>query len=97
MVPSLDWVSVMTYDFHTGGPRAGFNSALYNHDDPSNPKLNLHDAVQALLAKGVLRGKLAAGVAVLRRGWRGVETADPGAAAPDRSRSAATRPSPRRS
>ncbi len=32
MVPSLDWVSVMTYDFHTGGPRTGFNSALYNHE-----------------------------------------------------------------
>ena len=76
MVPFLDWVSVMTYDFHTGGPRTGFNSALYNHDDP-NPKLNLHDAVQALLAKGVPRGKLAAGIAFFGRGWRGVETADP--------------------
>ncbi len=76
MVASLDWVSVMTYDFHTGGPRAGFNSALYNHDDP-NPKLNLHDAVQALLAKGVPRGKLAAGVPFFARGWRGVESADP--------------------
>ena len=77
MVPSLDWVSVMTYDFHTGGTRAGFNSALYNHDDPSNPKLNLHDAVQALLAKGVPRDKLAAGLAFFARGWRGVESADP--------------------
>jgi chitinase len=76
MVPSLDWVSVMTYDFHTGGPRTGFNSALYNHDDPSNPKLNLHDAVQALIAKGVPRGKLAAGVPFFARGWRGVESAD---------------------
>jgi chitinase len=77
MVPSLDWVSVMTYDFHTGGPRAGFNAALYNHDDPSNPKLNLHDAVQALLAKGVPRDKLAAGLAFFARGWRGIEAADP--------------------
>jgi chitinase len=76
MAPLLDWVSVMTYDFHTGGPRTGFNSALYNHDDPSNPKLNLHDAVQALLAKGVPRGKLAAGVPFFARGWRGVESPD---------------------
>src|SRR4249919_179862 len=29
MVPLLDGVSVMTYDFHTGGTRAGFNSPLY--------------------------------------------------------------------
>ena len=77
MVPSLDWVSAMTYDFHTGSPRTGFNSPLYNHDDPSNPKLNLHDAVQALIAKGVPRDKLAAGVAFFGRGWRGVEAADP--------------------
>ena len=76
MVPSLDWVSVMTYDFHSGGLRTGFNSALYNHDDP-NPKANLHDAVQALIAKGVPRSKLAAGVAFFARGWKGVESADP--------------------
>jgi chitinase len=50
MAPLLDWISVMTYDFHTGGTRAGFNSALYNHDDPWNPKSNTHDAVQAILA-----------------------------------------------
>jgi chitinase len=74
MAPLLDWVSVMTYDFHTGGSRAGFNSPLYNHDDPSNPGLNLHAAVQALLAKGIPRSKLAAGVAFFGRGWRGVET-----------------------
>jgi chitinase len=75
MAKALDWVSVMTYDFHTGGTRTGFNSALYNHDDPSNPRLNLHDAVQAILAKGVPPAKLAAGVPFYGRGWRGVESA----------------------
>jgi chitinase len=74
MARSLDWASVMTYDFHSGGVRAGFNSALYNHDDPSNPKLNLHDAVQAILAKGVPRSKLVGGVPFYGRGWRGVES-----------------------
>ncbi len=77
MAASLDWVSVMTYDFHTGGLRAGFNAALYNHDDPSDPRLNLHDAVQAILAKGVPRDKLVAGVPFYGRGWRGVESAAP--------------------
>ena len=76
MVPFLDWVSPMTYDFHSGGLRTGFNSALYNHDDPS-PKANLHDAVQALIQKGVPRDKLAAGVAFFGKGWKGVESADP--------------------
>ena len=76
MAPLLDWVSVMTYDFHSGGIRAGFNSALYNHDDPSNPKSNTHDAVQAILAKGVPRNKLVAGVPFYGRGWRGVESSN---------------------
>ena len=76
MAPLLDFVSVMTYDFHTGGSRTGFNSALYNHDDPSNPKSNTHDAVQAILAKGVPRSKLVAGVPFYGRGWRGVESSN---------------------
>ena len=76
MAPILDWVNVMTYDFHAGGMRAGFNSALYNHDDP-NPRLNLHDAVQAIAAKGMPRHKLVAGVPFYGRGWQGVESSNP--------------------
>ena len=75
MAPLLDWVNVMTYDFHSGGALAGFNSALYNHDDPSSPKRNIHDAVQAILAKGVPRTKLVVGVPFYGRGWRGIESA----------------------
>ena len=74
MAPLLDWASVMTYDFHSGGTRAGFNAALYNHDDPSNPRLNVHDAVQSILAKGVPQNKLVAGVPFYGRGWNGVES-----------------------
>jgi chitinase len=74
MAPFLDWVNVMTYDFHSGGRRAGFNSALYNHDDPSNPKLNTHDAVQTILEKGVPGTKLVVGVPFYGRGWRGIES-----------------------
>jgi chitinase len=76
MADILDWVNVMTYDFHSGGTRAGFNSALYNHDDPSNPRLNLHDAVQAIVGKGIPRSKLVAGVPFYGRGWRGVESSN---------------------
>jgi len=77
MAPLLDWVSVMTYDFHSGGKRTGFNSALYNHDDPSNSRLNLHDAMQAIAAKGIPKDKLVAGVPFYGRGWQGVESAEP--------------------
>jgi chitinase len=74
MAVSLDWVSVMTYDFHSGGNRAGHNAPLYNHDDPSNPKYNVQDAVEGILAKGVPPGKLIAGVPFYGRGWSGVES-----------------------
>jgi chitinase len=73
MAPVLDWINVMTYDFHSGGRRAGFNSALYNHDDPTNARANTDAAVQALLTKGVPRTKLVVGVPFYGRGWRGVE------------------------
>lgn len=73
----VDWINVMTYDFHSGGPRAGFNSPLYNHDDPSSPRANTDAAVQAILAKGVPRTKLVVGVPFYGRGWRGIESADP--------------------
>ena len=37
--------------------------------------MNLHDAVQAIVAKGIPRSKLVAGVPFYGRGWRGVESA----------------------
>jgi len=77
MAARVDWINVMTYDFHSGGTRAGFNSALYNHDDPSTPRSNTDAAVQAILAKGVPRNKLVVGVPFYGRGWRGIESADP--------------------
>jgi chitinase len=77
MAAIVDWINVMTYDFHSGGARAGFNSALYNHDDPSNPRANTDAAVQAILLKGVPRTKLVVGVPFYGRGWRGIESEGP--------------------
>jgi chitinase len=74
MAGILDWANVMTYDFHSGGSLAGFNSALYNHDDPSSPRRNLHDAMAAIEARGMPRSQLVAGVPFYGRGWRGVES-----------------------
>ena len=76
MAGILDWANVMTYDFHSGGTRAGFNSALYNHDDPTSPRRNLHEAMQAIAAKGMPKDKLVAGVPFYGRGWQGVESPD---------------------
>jgi chitinase len=76
MAGILDWVNVMTYDFHSGGMLAGFNSALYNHGDPSSPRRNLHDAVEAIVAKGMPRNQVLPGVPFYGRGWRGVESSN---------------------
>ena len=77
MAGILDWVNVMTYDFHSGGTVAGFNSALYDHGDPTSSRRNLHDAVQAIIGKGMPRGKVVAGVPFYGRGWSGVESSAP--------------------
>ena len=74
MAGILDWVNVMTYDFHSGGKIAGFNSALYNHDDPTSPRRNLHDAVEAIVSRGMPRARVVAGVPFYGRGWQGVES-----------------------
>ncbi len=82
MVRSLDWVSVMAYDFHSGNARrTGYNAALYNNGDPQNPRLNTRDAAEGLLAKGVPRAKLVVGVPFFGKGWTGVESPDPWSAA----------------
>ena len=74
MAGILDWVNVMTYDFHSGGKIAGFNSPLYNHDDPTGSRRNLHEAVQAIVSKGMPREKVLVGVPFYGRGWQGVDS-----------------------
>ena len=82
MVRSLDWVSVMTYDFHSGSQRrVGYNAALHDNGDPRDPRLNTSDAARALLAKGVPRSKLVVGVPFFGKGWTGVDSPDPWSAA----------------
>jgi chitinase len=77
MAAALDWVAVMTYDFHTGGTTTGYNAPLYDNGDPHTPRHNTHAAVQGLLARGVPPTKLAAGLPFYSRGWRGVNAPGP--------------------
>jgi chitinase len=76
---SLDWINVMTYDFHGGfepqGP-TNFHSNLYM--DPSNPAGGVattyagETAVSNLLAAGVPAHKIVLGIPFYGRGWTGV-------------------------
>ena len=79
----LDYVNVMAYDYHAPAqPRTHFHAALY--PAPGDPargeaaRFNVHDSVQALLARGVPRHKLVLGIASHGRGWSGVADRDHG-------------------
>lgn len=73
----MDWVNVMSYDFHGAWESStNFHAPLY-HDsaDPSTgvlAKYNINDAVTALVAAGMPRNKILLGVPFYGRGWKGV-------------------------
>nr|WP_199066775.1 glycosyl hydrolase family 18 protein [Chromobacterium sp. ASV5] len=75
----LDWINVMSYDFHGGWDAKGptnFQSNLYR--DPAAPVIGdqvyytVNDAVQTLVAAGVPRAKINVGLPFYGRGWSGV-------------------------
>lgn len=79
---SLDWVSLMTYDFHGNWEKTGpanFQSNLYG--DPTSPdggKNNIDSAVKNMLELGVPASKIVVGVPFYARGWSGVPAANNG-------------------
>ncbi len=73
----MDWVNVMTYDFHGAWETTtNFHSPLYH--DPADPapgvlaKYNSDDGIQALITAGMPRNKILLGVPFYGRGWKGV-------------------------
>lgn len=80
---SVDYINVMTYDFHVASePQTNHHSALYHSDaDPSTGDVALYnsdDAIQALLRAGVLADKLNLGVGFYGRGWTNVASINNG-------------------
>lgn len=79
---SLDWINLMTYDFHGAwskqGP-TGFQSNLYA--DPASgddsPR-SVDSGVQRFLKAGVAADKIVVGVPFYARGWSGVGVANNG-------------------
>lgn len=74
----IDWINIMTYDFHGGwDSMTNFNSPLYaDSGDPSpwwsREELNVDATVRGYLASGVPAMKLVVGVPFYGRGWEGV-------------------------
>jgi chitinase len=74
--PYLDWINVMTYDFHgSWDASTNFNAPLYAASDdpnPDNAALNVDSSMQAYLAAGIPPEKLVVGVPFYGRGWKDV-------------------------
>jgi len=71
LAASLDWVNLMTYDYHGTWERtANFVAPL--HRDPAAPTPESVDAsVSLYLAEGIAPGKLVLGVPFYGKGWTG--------------------------
>ena len=73
VVKYVDWVSLMTYDFHgTWDPATGYNAALYNNGDLLEPQANMDSAVQNLIDAGVPPEMILTGLPFYGRSYAGV-------------------------
>lgn len=72
LVNILDFINVMTYDYHTAGKIAHFNAPLGAAAGDPTPELNVRATVASYLAAGVPRGKLVIGVPFFGYGYGGV-------------------------
>ena len=80
---SMDWVNVMTYDFHGDwDDTTNFHSHLYA--DPADPTIgvartyNINDALSKLIANGMPRDKITLGIPYYGRGFGGVSSVNDG-------------------
>ena len=78
LVPLLDWINVMTYDFHGGSPIANFNAPLHSPAGDPAPSYNVDSSVAMYLAAGVPAEKLVVGVPFYGRAFGGVGPAHDG-------------------
>ena len=78
IVPLLDFINVMTYDYHAGSRRTGYNSPLYAAKDDPTPAYNVDSTMRAFRAAGVPANKLLVGIPFYGRGYGGVQSANNG-------------------
>jgi len=67
IVPLLDFVNVMTYDYHTGGSIAHFNAPLFAAANDPTPELTADASIHAFRAGGVPADKLLVGIPFFAR------------------------------
>ena len=81
IIPMLDWVNVMTYDFAgSWSPRTGHNAPLYAYPGIEDKTFTVDSGMQRWVAAGAPPRKLAVGLAFYGRGFGGVNSTSPGSA-----------------
>jgi chitinase len=78
IVPLLDFINVMTYDYHTGGSIAHFNAPLFAAANDPTPELNVDASMRAFLGGGVPASKLLVGIPFFARAYGGVANVNSG-------------------
>jgi chitinase len=78
IVPLLDFINVMTYDYYAGASRTGFNSPLYAAAGDPTPSRNVDATMRAFLDGGVPATKLLVGIPFYGRGYGGVPSVNDG-------------------
>jgi chitinase len=84
IVPLLDFIGVMTYDYHTGGSIAHFNAPLFAATNDPTPDLNVDASMRAFLRGGVPANKLLIGIPFFARAYGGVPNVNAGLLQPSK-------------
>jgi chitinase len=74
----VDWINVMTYDYHAGSRDANFNSPLFAAAGDPTPDLNVHASVEGYEAAGVPPRKIVIGIPFYGRALGAVPAAGGG-------------------
>ena len=74
----VDWLNVMTYDYHAGSRIAHFNAPLYTAAGDPTPGFTIDSTVQRYLGGGVPPAKLVMGVPFYGRVYGGVAATNGG-------------------
>lgn len=73
VVKYVDWIGLMSYDFHgTWDPTTGYNAALYNNNDLLEPQANMDSAVRNLVDAGAPPEMILPGIPFYGRSYAGV-------------------------
>jgi len=78
ITPLLDFINVMTYDYHTGGSIAHFNAPLYAAPHDPTPEMTIDSTMRVFRNANVPAEKLLVGIPFFSRAYGGVANVNGG-------------------